>query len=200
MITGYLATEDILSETVGQRLISEFFGDVSLTTMRRGGNRYLQAKVDSFVQLAERSFVFVLTDLDLINCAPELRQKWFGRNFALPTKLHFRVAVREVESWLLADQAGFAEFLSVPRTRVPLDPDNLENPKRTLLQLASKAPRDLRMDIVSTRSSSVVQGFGYNARLIEFVSDLWAISDARQNSDSLDRACKRLEEARSELP
>ena len=42
--------------------------------------------------------------------------------------LCFRVAVREMETWLLADREAAARFLSVPGSRIPQDPETVANP------------------------------------------------------------------------
>ncbi len=53
----------------------------------------------------------------------------------------FRVAVREVEAWLLADREQIARFLSIARSRVPQSPETLDNPKQRLVELARHSRR-----------------------------------------------------------
>ena len=61
----------------------------------------------------------------------------------------FPVAVREVEAWLLADRKHLAHFLHVPITQIPLAPEELENPKQTLVNLARKSRvRSIQKDMV----------------------------------------------------
>ena len=42
----------------------------------------------------------------------------------------FRIAVRELEAWLLADWDTLAEYLMVSRDLFTVRPKDLENPKR----------------------------------------------------------------------
>jgi hypothetical protein len=51
--------------------------------------------------MAERRPVFLITDLDNIQCANVLVENW-RNNLHVNPGLKFRVAVREIESWILA--------------------------------------------------------------------------------------------------
>ena len=53
----------------------------------------------------------LLTDLDKNECAPMLIQEWLTD--PLHPNLIFRVAVHEVEAWILADREAFAPFLGI---------------------------------------------------------------------------------------
>jgi hypothetical protein len=58
------------------------------------------------------------------------------------------VAEREIESWLLADHDAVATLLSKSgQRRLPEKPDGLSDPKDVLLNLASHAPKDVRLDL-----------------------------------------------------
>jgi len=81
----------------------------------------------------------VLVDLDQeADCAPNLCRAWISQK---SQKLCFRVAVREVEAWLLSDRESIARFLSVPVSRVPIEPESELNPKQTMVNLAAKSKR-----------------------------------------------------------
>ena len=51
----------------------------------------------------------------------------------------FRIAVREVEAWLIADREALAGFLKIKIMHVPYKPEELVDPKRVLLELATRA-------------------------------------------------------------
>ena len=106
----------------------------------------------------------------------------------------FRVAVREIEAWLLADRTRIAKFLSVDSRNVPLNVEALPDPKRTVLQLAGLSrQRSLREDMLPRPGSGRDVGPAYNSRLIEFVTDRqrgWRPDVAAQASESL-RRCLR---------
>jgi hypothetical protein len=103
----------------------------------------------------------------------------------------FRVAVREVETWLLADGAGFAKFLGIRRILAPADVDAIDDPKACLIGLARKSPhRELRQDIVPPPGSTRKVGPNYSGRLVSFVRDRWNLSAATLSSPSLQRTVK----------
>lgn len=134
----------------------------------------------------------ILTDLDMRECAPSMIREWLpvARNH----NLIFRIAVREVESWLLADRFGFAKFLGIARDKLPKNPDDLSDPKAHLINLARiSRKRDLREDILPKVRSTAKQGPAYNERLVSFVREAWNPSKARQHSSSLESTLKALE-------
>jgi hypothetical protein len=115
----------------------------------------------------------------------------------LPEQRHpnllLRVAVREVESWLLADTEHLANYLRVGAARIPTDPDTLPDPKHALVNLArgSKSAA-IRSRIVPRPGSTAKQGREYNACLCEFVTMSWHPTAAGKNSPSLSRAIDRI--------
>lgn len=104
-----LATEDQLSEAVGQRLLASAELNVTLL-FRRNGNGYPKSRMRQWCEVANHQPLFLLTDMDKATCAGELVRKWLRRHKP-PRDLIFRVAVREVEAWLLADHDGMRELL-----------------------------------------------------------------------------------------
>lgn len=189
-----LATEDALSEAVGQRMVEDADSGLTVTqTLRQGGFGYLKSRMRSFCELARRTPVLLLTDLDTEECPATLIEDWSRRD-AIPKRLLFRVAVRQVESWLLADRDGMARLLKVSTRLLPRDPDVLPDAKRSLLQLAQRAPRAIREDLVAESGAAAAQGLGYNAVLSSFVRTSWNPSRAEHRSSSLARARMRVSE------
>lgn len=189
-----LATEDELSEVVGQKLVNDAGADLSVTLrLRRGGAGYLKSRMRNFCESARRMPVLLLTALDTAQCPMTLIGAW-SRNNAIPDPLIFRVAVRQVESWLLADRESIANLLKVSLRRLPGNPDKLPDAKRFLLRLASKAPRRVREELLAVRGARASQGLGYNTLLSKFVRSRWNPSRAAMRSDSLNRARLRLAE------
>lgn len=187
-----LATEDELSEQVGLCLVAEV-GLHAHQCLRRGGFGYLRSRVGNFCQMAAREPVILITDLDQSACAPALIADWL-QGAARPAGFVFRVAVREIESWLIADHDALRALMG-PRVRsITDDPDGLIDPKRTLLQIAEKAPRDVREDLLARRNAVASQGLGYNARLCEMVREHWSPTRAAHRSPSLARMRRRLHE------
>lgn len=138
-----------------------------------------------------------MTDLDQGVCPPELLSVWL--HYPKHEHFLFRVAVREVESWLLGDIAGLSAFLGLRGIPHIAPPEDLEEPKEKLLRLAMRCPaRQMREALVwrDDRSGRLLQGPDYNGTMARFVSKQWNISAARQTCQSLERvfsALKRLE-------
>lgn len=189
--SAILAVEDKLSETVSIKVLKDLGISVS---QRLGlqGKSYLQRKAQSLNQTAKGFPVFMLTDQDSPEqCPTQLIQSWL-RGEQHP---HFflRVAVMEVESWVMADRRGFANFLSIPLHRVPQDTDAIPQSKEFLVSLARLSRRtSLREEIVPTPGSTSKVGPGYNSRLGEFVRDYWNVKSAASVSISLRRTLSRL--------
>jgi hypothetical protein len=108
-----------------------------------------------------------------------------------------RIAVRQVEAWLLADAARIARFIGVSRVLVPNDPDAVPNAKDAMVNLARRSTRRaIRDDMVPVPGSGLNVGPGYSGRLIEFALDErngWRPEEADGVSPSLHRARLALE-------
>lgn len=186
-----LVVEDTLSEAVSVKLLEDLG---ILVSQRLGlqGKGYLQRKAQSLNQTSKGFPVFMLTDQDTPSqCPAQLIRSWL-RGEQHP---HFflRVAVMEVESWVMADRRGFANFLSIPLHRIPQDTDAIPQSKEFLVSLARLSRRTrLREEIVPTPVSTSKVGPGYNSRLGEFVRDHWNIQSAASVSSSLRRTLVRL--------
>lgn len=191
MIPIALATEDALSESLGQRLLAELAPRLQAPLLlRKGGFGYLRSGMPKWRQLSQRQAVVILTDLDKASCPGVLRADWLG-GLPCPENLLLRVAVREAEAWLLADHEAVRQFMG-SKGVLPKNPDDLPDPKQYVLQLAEKAHRDVRLDMVRASGAMSGQGIGYNARLTELVSTAWSPERAAERSPSLGRARIRL--------
>jgi hypothetical protein len=192
MIVVNTATEDEISEIVATKLVREVVpnGVIGLR-LRKGGFGYLRSSLSKFCQMAQREHVLLLADLDRQPCAPGLIASWAGGQ-RLPDKLLFRVPVREIEAWLLADRQGMAALMGVSEASLPPEPDALPDPKQALLNAARNAGRSVRSELIVSRGAIASQGLGYNRVLSEYVSTSWNINRAVERSASLRRAVTRL--------
>ena len=132
-----LAVEDTLSDAVSTKIL-ESFGIEIMLRIGFKGNSYLKQKAPSLNQTARGSYdVFMLTDLDSPqNCPPQLIQSWIRA--PLNSGFFLRVAVMEVESWIMADRSALARFLSIPVRRIPSNTDDIDNPKEFLVSACTK--------------------------------------------------------------
>lgn len=187
-----LVVEDELSGTVLRKIVEQSGNELSVYSVlitRGFGN--IKNRIQQFLNASRAIPHIVLTDLDQMDCAPGLMKDW-GVGLT-NQELLFRVAVREVEAWLIADREGMATYLNLPVTKIPLHPELEVDPKQTLLNLVRRCKKKRLVDeIVPQAGSSASIGPLYNSRLGEFVRDYWSIERAVINSDSLFRAVKRI--------
>lgn len=194
-----LAVEDELSEQMLRTILVQTKRGFQVGPVYgKKGADYLRQKIRGLNMAARGSAYLVVTDLDTHSCVPELIEKWFEcRLNEYPQRRHanlvFRVAVREIESWVMADRERFAEFLGISSELIPEQTDNVRNPKELLIRLASKCRnRRLRDDIVPRPGDQRRIGPDYNGRLGEFVHLSWRANVAYMHSASLARAWKKL--------
>ena len=191
-IPVHLAVEDDLSEVVIRRLLLDTGRDYAVgTVFERTGFGYLQNRANNWNAAAAGTPILLLTDLDQHPCPSALIDDWL--DWDVHANLIFRVAVREVESWLLADREGFADFLKISAVLIPLDPDQIVDPKQSLVNVARRSrSRALRESIVPRPGSTAVQGPDYNGCLSDFVRNRWDHNVAAERSPSLGRAWEKL--------
>lgn len=186
-----LAVEDELSEIAARRVIGAYSRLQVSECYGKKGFGYLKANIDKFQEAARQIPYVVLTDLDQYPCATALKDNWgvisTQRDFI------FRVAVRSIESWLMADRENCADFLGIATRKIPLNPDAENNPKRLLIELAKKSrKREIKDDLVPKEKSTSKVGRNYNGRLGAFARERWDIESAQKHSNSLSRAIRAL--------
>lgn len=184
-----LAGEGYVDLMVLQRLVAAS-GLSAVTAHDCGGKPALRRRLPGFNAAAAHAPWIVLADLDAEPCAAEHVRELLPQ----PERLMvLRLAVRAVESWLLADAQALAAWLRVPPARVPSAPDGVSNAKQALVNLArTSRSGPLRQDIVPREGSGRAVGPAYTSRLAEFVVEHWEPERAAKNSDSLSRALGRL--------
>ena len=191
-----LAVEDELSEAIPTKILNSFGIEIRVV-LREGGNAYLRQKSPELNRAASGVDIFLLTDLNSSqDCPPGLIRSWIKG--PLNPRFLFRVAVMEVESWLLADRVGLANFLSIPIHHIPFPTDKIFQPKECIISLARKSKkRRLRDELVPKPGLKIPVGYGYNTRLIEFVRDHWDLERATSASPSLKRTVDRIGQGRN---
>lgn len=192
MIYISLIFEDELSESVMNRLLQNFNKYEVVNSYSGHGYGYLKNNIRGFNQASAITPHFMLTDLDNYSCPIELINDWI--TFDLNKNFIFRIAVKEVESWLLADVEGLSRYFNVSAVNFPKQPDLEDDPKNTLIQLARRSrKRNIREDIVPINNFASI-GPNYNGCLSNFVYHHWNIERAVLHSKSLERAYRKLSE------
>ncbi|ROQ90899.1 hypothetical protein [Desulfosoma caldarium] len=186
-----VAVEGLLDEAVACRLINDVGGRLG-SVYGKQGRQSLRKKIGGYNKAARHALWFVLVDLNGdAECALLLRKSWLD---APEPRLCFRVAVRQVEAWLIADHEALATSLGVARSLVPSDPEALQNAKVEMVNLARRSRRkNSRADMVPREGSGRSIGPAYVSRLIEYVERHWRPHVAAQKAESLRRAITCLE-------
>jgi hypothetical protein len=186
MSTISAAVEGLVDEAVAHRLCAG--AGVALADVHvKGGKKSLLDKLDGYNRAARFGSWLVLVDLDRDeDCAPPFQSEHLPEPHE---RMCFRVAVRSVEAWLLADRHRFAAFLGVRRTRIPRDPEALDDPKGFVVDLARGSTKaTIRTGLVPRDGSGRRVGVTYSSQLTEFVVGHWRPEEAAATADSLARA------------
>lgn len=180
------AVEGIIDEAVVRKLITHAGGRPG-AVYGRNGKLALRQKINGYNNAARHALWIVLVDLDReADCAPPLRAAWLPKPAPY---LCFRVAVRQVEAWLMADAASLAPFLGVAHNRIPSAPEHSDHPKESMVNLARRSGRRaVREDMVPREGSGRPVGPAYTSRLVEYVESRWRPEVAARHAESLRRA------------
>lgn len=187
-----LVVEDVLSLVVMEKVLTHTGrGYRVVRTMVERGVGNIRQSIAKYRNASHALAHVVLTDLDQATCPPLLREQWGVAT--LPDSMLFRIAVREVEAWVLADRVGFAGFAGIPQSKVSQTPETLVDPKQTLINLVRQSRnRRLAAELVPLQGSSMSKGPLYNERLSQFVREKWDVAAAMQTAPSLKRTVDRL--------
>lgn len=182
-----------MSEWVLRRLLHERPVEYVISAVfKQGGFGYLKKQTPAFNNMAKACPVLLLTDLDQRPCAPGLLQDWLNR----PKHPDFllRIAVREVEAWLLASDEALGKFLGMRRSCDISLPESLSDPKAELLKIAATCTRrDIREALVRRDpGGNLRQGPAYNSTLAKFVTKHWLLDVAVSKCPSLSKISKAL--------
>jgi hypothetical protein len=188
-----ILVEGVIDEAVANRLLDATEHTPGVCYGKQGCG-YIKKKIQGFNRAAKNIYILALLDFmdTKLSCPPEVISKWAPH---LEPKMIFRIVVRELESWLLADRHNLSNFLKVNVSLVPLDPESITDPKRALINLArhSKSAR-IRSAFVPEANSTAQVGKLYTSEIISFIEKSWDVQAARHLAPSLDRCLKRLEE------
>jgi hypothetical protein len=183
-----LAVEDDLSEALLRELLQQSGQQFIIgACLKHHGFGYLKKILPGLNQAAKGMPYIVLTDLDRHACPMALLQSWLSQ--PKHHNLIFRVAVIEVEAWLMADRQAFADFLGISLSLIPDNLDVVNDPKKLLIELVGRSrKRSLREAIIPAKNSTAKIGKDYNGQLIRFINECWQANAAIAHSPSLKRA------------
>lgn len=194
----HLVAEGLTEEKIAARLLP-FCGHELGAVYGGRGYLYIRDKAAAFHRYAtESSGVLVLTDFrdSKMECVPSAVHTYILSKVLHPPKTFLcRFAVHEIESWLLADRRGMADFLGIAMSRLPLQPDEETFPKKALVRLARfSRKKSIREGVPPPPGHHASVGPEYMNYLSEFIANCWDIKAASCCSPSLERCVRRLKE------
>lgn len=183
VVEGYMDAVllPVLLEQIGR-------ADLKLNINTAGGGNNFWKTAFRYNKASAHGLYMGLADQEQAPCAGKLLAE------KLPNKsdnFHLRLAVRMMESWLLADRQSMARFLKVPISALPTDPDDELHAKRLLVSIARKSTSRTIRDALIPDDSGGIVGSDYAATMSEFIEQHWRVSVARKHSPSLEKACQR---------
>ena len=186
-----IVVEGALDELVMRQLLREVEGVSVQACFGKKGKQNLRERIGSYNRAAQYIPFICLVDLDDEDCPVGLINRWLPEGFG--ENLVFRVAVRMVEAWLLADRENFARFMGVAISKIPAYPEQEENPKRTVVNIARQSPkRNIKQNIIPPPNSTSMVGKAYVDELAKYVVQSWNLDNAASNSPSLQRAIRAI--------
>jgi hypothetical protein len=188
-----LLVEGYVDEALARKLVAHCGHDSGITYGIKGWT-YIEAKAKAFDQSCYGQGLLTLVDLmdTKRECPTVVVETWVpDRN-----PLHvFRVVVQEAESWILADRESISEYLAVPINKIPARPEELEDPKRSLINLARTSRRKaVREALVPVDGTSASEGPLYSSEITKYIAQKWSPERASDQAPSLARCIFRLKE------
>lgn len=188
----YFAVEGETDVPIAERML-RLIGVKPVRTVVAGGRSKLDAKIPGLNRSGAHLNWLIMRDLDHDqSCPPELIRRLLSGN-SPSSRVSIRVPLRAVESWILADVDGFSQEFSVARNHVPARPDDLESPKRELVDLCRRSRRsEVKEAMVPRGDGGRVVGPEYANRIIAFVRGRWDPERAARRSPSVGRTIASL--------
>ena len=187
-----ILVEGNLDETVARKII-EAEGAMVGNVYGRKGVSYIEKKIKGFNGYAQGTPILTLVDLmDLdSDCPAGVVREWLPHRHE---QMLLRLVVREIESWILADRTSISRFFGLRKALIPHHPEQLEDPKATLVELADSSQRQgLQNAIVPDDPTTNDEGPAYTTRMQRFVRDQWSVEDAAENAPSLHRCLQSVQ-------
>lgn len=164
------------------------WGDKEFNVTSVGGKANIAKRIRDYWEAARFVPYVIFRDLDRDEggCPVAVRSMLSSKTPRELPDLLIRIVDQCIESWILADRQGVAEFCKRPIASVrPRD----SRPKDHLLRLFQKAQLK---DAVDHEGGKLTFGPAYAVHLQRLMTHHWSIERAAAESDSLRRALERL--------
>ena len=163
--------EGAIDAAVARKLIRSRGAIPGMERIARGKGTFM-AVLPKYNAAARFQRWLAIRDLDHdADCAPALVQahKLQPNDF-----WSYRIAVREVEAWLMADREAFAHALGVSVAAISTQPEAIADPKLTIVNLARRSRRrGIQLGLVPEEGAGITIGPEYSAWMSDFAESTW---------------------------
>ena len=190
MMPVNILVEGPTDEFAAKRLL-KFASLEAGTVYGNKGKDHLLQHLPNYNRAAQFTLWFALVDLDTTyECPLKAIEVWLPD----PAKgMRFRIVVRAIEAWLMADREQIANFLAVAPSKVQHQIELDRNPKETLINIArTSRNKNIREDLVPRQGSGARVGPLYTSRIREFIENHWQPDTAANACESLRRCIQAL--------
>ena len=195
---GYVYAKVIVEGTTDEPVINALmraagWADHEFLVWSVNGKGAIDRDIERYWEAARGHAYVVFRDLDRDGggCPVTLRAELVERTPGESPNLLIRIVDQCIESWILADREGVAEFCGKSAAKVKLPPSHH---KPYLLSLM----KDVK-DAVEKKGRELDFGPAYAVHLQRLMTHHWSIERAAAESDSLRRALKRLTDLHDRL-
>ena len=160
-----------------------------------GGKTRLDPRLKSYNAAAHHGGWFVLRDADQDgdDCPVVVRQTLLAPASQAPS-MCFRLAVRSLEAWLMADAEALTSHFALVRSRVPARPEEERDPKQAFVNACRSSRRsDVRAAVVPPTGSARSVGPEYVAFVSDYCRLAWRPDVAAASAPSLRRALAEID-------
>jgi hypothetical protein len=163
--------EGVVDAAVARRLIRSRGAIPGMERVTRGKGTFMTV-LPKYNAPASFQRWLAIRDLDHdADCAPALIQ---SHQLQPSDFWSYRIAVREVEAWLMADRDAFADALGVRASAIPTQPEVIADPKQVVVNLARRSrKRDIRPSLVPEAGAVITIGPEYAAWMSNFAENAW---------------------------
>jgi hypothetical protein len=196
MSVVHYATEGLPDAAVAEGLIAHFGGTIGRFSDSLGGKAEIDRLIPKYADAARFGIPrLVLRDLDHdAPCAGALVARLLAER---ADKLCLRIAIREIESWLMADIDAFVDAIPVRRSDIPRNTDHIADPKRLILDAVRRnGGKTLQRRLLSRDAYQAFEGPEYTTFMQQFAMTHWSAGRAigGGRSASLTRSAARIEQ------
>ena len=197
---GYVYAQVIVEGPTDEPVVTALmraagWADSEFSVMSANGKGVIDRDIKKYWEAARVLPYVIFRDLDQDGegCPVTLRAELVEHTPGESPDLLIRIVDQCIESWILADRQGVAEFCE--RSIASVRPRD-SRPKDHLLRLFQKSQFK---DAVSREGGKLAFGPAYAKHLQRLMTDHWSIERAAAESDSLRRALKRLTDLHDRL-